>query len=537
MNFLRFLRLFYAALTLVLILNFGLQTAAAQSEAKAFVVLDGRSLFPLGGSDQVSSQDRATLVNRRLKEIVEKSKAAQVTVEERDQVPTVLVNDQDLLSVNRQDVKSDSTPRQQADLWARQIQQAAQQAQIERSSGSLQKKGTVAAVLFAAAFALHWLLGNVTWRLLHLLSRRLAAVEDSAGKSSTVMELFFKLTLAVARLVLWTSVGLYIANLFPWTRQWSYQIINWLRTSFTSPILNLGGNSYSVVALLILAAVLLGWAVLSGALTNVFKTRVLSLAGIGRGAQEAIATLVRYALIVLGTIMLLQIWGLNLSSLTILASAFGLGIGLGLQNIAKNFSSGLVLVFERPIQVGDFIEVGNFKGNVERVGPRSTHIRTLDYVSIIVPNSRFLEEEVINWSHKTPMSRLHLPVGVAYSSDPKEVEAALIEVAVHSAKVLQNPAPKVAFIGFGDSALNFELLIWIEDPSNQFFIKSELFFQIFEMLSRKNIEIPFPQRDLNFRYSGLSSEQFSQLKPLQQQLKTPEDHTAEQPKNQDTENI
>jgi potassium-dependent mechanosensitive channel len=491
--------------------------AVAQSDIKTPVVLDGRSPFTLSASGRVSSQDRAALVNRRLQETVAKAKAPQVSVEERNQSPTILIDDQYLLTVTSQDVGQGNTPQQQADLWAQQVRQAVQQAQAERSSGALQKMAFLAATLLALAIALHWLLGNVTQRLLHVAKQRLALVEGAdTTQSSTMMELFFKLGLAIARLVLWVSIGLYIANLFPWTRQWSYQITDILRTSFTAPILTLGAKPYSVITLLILAGVVLSWAVLAGTLTNVFKTRVLGFAGIGRGAQEAIAVLIRYALIILGTLVLLQVWGLDISSLTILASALGLGIGLGLQNIAKNFSSGLVLIFERPIQVGDFVEVGKFKGTVERIGPRGTNIRTLDFVSIIVPNSRFLEEEIINWSHETPMSRLHLPVGVSYDCNPKEVEAALMEVAYKNEEVLQNPAPRVAFISFGDSALNFELLVWIQDPSKQFFIKSDLYFQIFEMLSRKNIEIPFPRRDLYIR-SDLPPAQSDRLEQALQQ--------------------
>ena len=499
MSFSRFFRLFCIACALVLMLGLGLKTAAAQTDAKAPVIVNGRVLFSLSTAGQVSSQERAAITNKRLKETVETSEPVQVTVDEQNQSPTLLLNGQYLLTVTNQDTAQGTTPKQEADLWAQKIQQALEQAQQDRSPDAFRQMATLAVGILAATLALHWLFGNLTQRLLRLIRQRLLPAEDAEDSQSPMVELFFKLALALARFVLWTSVALYIANLFPRTRQWSYQITNGLLTSFTAPILNLGEKPYSILTLLILGGFLLGWAVAAGTLTNIFKTRVLGLAGIGRGAQEAIAVLIRYALIILGTVVLLQVWGLDLSSLTILASALGLGIGLGLQNIAKNFSSGLVLVFERPIQVGDFVEVGKFRGTVERIGPRSTDIRTLDFVSIIVPNSRFLEEEIINWSHKTPMSRLHLPVGVSYDADPREVEVALIEAANQHSKVLSNPEPRVAFIGFGDSSLDFELLVWVADPSKQFFLKSDLYFKIFEVLSSKNIEIPFPQRDLNFR--------------------------------------
>ena len=226
-------------------------------------------------------------------------------------------------------------------------------------------------------------------------------------------------------------------------------------------------------------------------------------AGINRGAQEAIAILAKYGLIFIGTLVLLQIWGLDISSLAIVASALGVGIGLGLQDIAKNFGSGIVLVFERPIQVGDFVEVGDYKGTVERIGARSTEIRTLDRVSIIVPNSRFLENEVINWSHRNPISRLHLPVGVAYGCDAKAVEGALLEAASSHASVLKSPPPQVLFKSFGDSSLNFELLVWTKEPERQFLLTSDLYYKIYEVLGQRQIEIPFPQRDLHLRSGTL----------------------------------
>jgi small-conductance mechanosensitive channel len=176
-----------------------------------------------------------------------------------------------------------------------------------------------------------------------------------------------------------------------------------------------------------------------------------------------------------------------------------IGLGIGLQNIAKNFGSGLILVFERPIQVGDFIEVGDLHGTVERIGARITEIRTLDRVSIIVPNSRFLDSEVINWSHGNPISRLHLPLGVAYGSDPQHVRTVLIEAARSHPKVLASPDPSLLFKGFGDSSLDFELLVWTAEPDKQFLLKSDLYFLIYEVLNQNQIEIPFPQRDLHLR--------------------------------------
>lgn len=376
-------------------------------------------------------------------------------------------------------------------------------------------------VIIVGAIALSWGLGMLRRYLSRTLKQKLAGTErESITKG---LDLFFTVILSIARISVWVAAILYIADLFPDSRAISQQIRDVLISSFNAPILTIGKSSYSIINLSILGALLFGLILLVRAFIDIFKDRVLSIAGLNRGAQEAIAVIVQYTLIFIGTLVLLQIWGLDLSSLTILASALSIGLGIGLQNIAKNFGSGLILVFERPIQVGDFIEVGDLNGTVERIGARSTEIRTLDRVSIIVPNSRFLDSEVINWSHGNPISRLHLPLGVAYGSDPQQVRTVLIESASGHPKVLASPAPSLLFKGFGDSSLDFELLIWTAEPDKQFLLKSDLYFLIYEVLNQNQIEIPFPQRDLHLR-SGkveISSQLESALIGLADKLSKP----------------
>ncbi|MBD2319755.1 mechanosensitive ion channel family protein [Phormidium tenue] len=376
-------------------------------------------------------------------------------------------------------------------------------------------------VIIVGAIAISWGLGMLRRYLSRTLKQKLAGTErESITKG---LDLFFTVILSIARISVWVAAILYIADLFPDSRAISQQIRDVLISSFNAPILTIGKSSYSIINLSILGALLFGLILLVRAFIDIFKDRVLSIAGLNRGAQEAIAVIVQYTLIFIGTLVLLQIWGLDLSSLTILASALSIGLGIGLQNIAKNFGSGLILVFERPIQVGDFIEVGDLNGTVERIGARSTEIRTLDRVSIIVPNSRFLDSEVINWSHGNPISRLHLPLGVAYGSDPQQVRTVLIESASGHPKVLASPAPSLLFKGFGDSSLDFELLVWTAEPDKQFLLKSDLYFLIYEVLNQNQIEIPFPQRDLHLR-SGkveISSQLESALIGLADKLSKP----------------
>lgn len=494
-------------IALILGLQLGLSPAIGQSANTAPVVLDGHPLFQISAFEQFSAQERTNLINLQLNEAIQSSEPMQVKLEERNGAPTILLNGRYLLTVTQQDTVAGNTPVEQASQWTKQLQPALQQAQAERSSAYLHRSTALAIGLVVLAALFHQLLGWLEQRGSRLALRQLAPTEAEAAahaENARLLRLAGQLLLAIVRTGLWVATALFITNLFPFSRQWGYQVTNILISSFTSPILTLSNKPYTVLSFLILTAILAGWVILARSLSNLLRSRILSLAGINRGAQEVIVILTRYSLIILGTLVILQIWGLDISSLTILASALGLGIGLGLQNIAKNFSSGLVLVFERPIQVGDFVEVGDLKGTVERIGGRSTEIRTLDHVSIIVPNSQFLEMEVVNWSHGNPISRLHLPVGVAYGSDLKVVREALLEAAHSHPEVLKNPPPNVLFTGFGDSALNLELLIWTTEPHRQFLLKSDLFFQINDLFAARNIEIPFPQQDLHLRSGNLS---------------------------------
>jgi potassium-dependent mechanosensitive channel len=307
------------------------------------------------------------------------------------------------------------------------------------------------------------------------------------------------LALLAPRIALWGGVAYLVSEhvrLLRAARAISGLIVE---MSVTAPLFTLNERSYSAADVLVLPFVVLALWLGTGASTRVLRSRVLQPAGIDRGAEETIALLVRYGTLFLGTLVVLQVWGIDVRSLAVLAGVLGVGIGFGLQNIANNFVSGLVLSAERPIRPGDFLEVGGLTGTVERIGGRSTLIRTIDNISILVPNSRLLESEVVNWSHGDPLSRLHLPVGVAHGSDLGRVQAALLEAARAHARVEHEPHPKVYFKGFGESALDFELLVWTRDPRAQNDLKSDLYFAIESNLRRFGIEVPFPQCDLRLR--------------------------------------
>ncbi len=190
-----------------------------------------------------------------------------------------------------------------------------------------------------------------------------------------------------------------------------------------------------------------------------------------------------------------------MTTLAALSAVLMVGIGFGLQNITNNFISGLVLIFERPIQVGDLIEVSNIIGTVSAINARSTTVTTIDNSTIIVPNSQFISESLTNWSYQDPRIRLHIRVGVSYGADIELVREILLAVGKVHSEVLKEPEPIVYFNEFGDSSLNFDLIVWIEKPLHKFQIRSDLNFATVYAFREKGIEIPFPQRDLHVRSS------------------------------------
>ena len=233
--------------------------------------------------------------------------------------------------------------------------------------------------------------------------------------------------------------------------------------------------------------------------SEILKRRLLSRLVEDVGSRESISIAFKYLLTAAGILLSLPLIGIDLGSLAIATGAVGLGIGIGLQNLSRNFISGIVMLFERPIQVGDFVDVDGLQGTIEHINLRATVVRTLDSVNVIVPNSKFMEENVVSWSYRDSRCRLHVPVGVAYGSDTESVKYALLKVAAEQPRVLKSPAPQVFFKGFGDSSLNFDLLVWTLRPTDQFKLISDLNFAIDAEFRKEAIEIPFPQRDVHIR--------------------------------------
>jgi small-conductance mechanosensitive channel len=276
--------------------------------------------------------------------------------------------------------------------------------------------------------------------------------------------------------------------------------IEWFQELMNYSLFHLGESNLTIGLIITLSVSFVALFVITEWIRRFMVHKVLKRYQIDVGTKQSIGIMIKYFLILAGVFSILQTNGIDLSAFGILAGALGVGIGFGLQNITNNFISGLIILFEQPIKVGDRIEVGDVTGDVIKISARSTMIVTNDNISIIVPNSQFIDSQVINWSHNERKIRFNFPVGVSYKEDPQKIRAILMEIAKVNKGVLDLPEPDVLFEDYGDSSINFNLRVWTSEYINRpKILKSQLYYEIFRRFGEEGIEIPFPQRDLHLK--------------------------------------
>jgi Small-conductance mechanosensitive channel len=262
----------------------------------------------------------------------------------------------------------------------------------------------------------------------------------------------------------------------------------------------LPGVALSLFQIFLLIALLIGVFWLSSRTKRFLFSRFLARSGLDRALQHAIAQIVGYAVLIIGIVVVLENTGIHIGTLTVFAGAVGVGVGFGLKNIASNFISGLLILAERPIAIGDRIEVAGITGQVRQIRARSTVIMTNDNIAMIVPNEKFIDSPVTNWTYTDRRVRFRLPVGVAYGSDVNKVREALIAAAREHPATLDDPAPDAFLEKFGNSTIDFQVVVWSEEMSRRpSRFKSDLNYLIYKHLTAVGIEIPNPQRDLHIR--------------------------------------
>jgi small-conductance mechanosensitive channel len=302
---------------------------------------------------------------------------------------------------------------------------------------------------------------------------------------------------AVAELSLWMGFLIFMVQIWDTSET--------LLDSFSSFFLDgveVSGTRFIPADILTAVAMFIALIMLTGWTKRWIEVRWLRHMNLDRGARDALMAMVGYIGFIIAAIVALRFSGVSVASLAIIAGALSVGIGFGLQSIANNFISGLILLFERPIKSGDFVTIAGVEGFVRKISIRSTEIETLDRRNVIVPNSELISGQVTNWVLRDPHGRLTLNVGVAYGSDVELVQKLLVEAAMEHPDVIKEgraPGPKALFMAFGESSLDFELRIWIHRIEKRFDVVSGVNFAIDKAFRAHGIQIPFPQRDLHVR--------------------------------------
>jgi len=274
---------------------------------------------------------------------------------------------------------------------------------------------------------------------------------------------------------------------------------SWVSRFLKTTLVTINQTPITPASLIIFTIIILAAIFVTRLFTRLVFDRILKKFNLKDGVRYTLRRLTEYTLHLVGIIIAFQFVGIDLSGLAVIFGLLSVGIGFGLQNVTANFVAGLVLLFERPIRIGDRVTVGDVEGDVEEISMRATKVRTLNNISIIVPNSQFTSSNIVNWSYGDPRIRLDIDVGVSYGSDLDLVLKSLKEVALESPRVLKDPAPDVLLREFGESSWNMRLRLWIDNPEGHHQTRSDINCAIVRKFRENGIEIPFPQRDLHVR--------------------------------------
>ncbi|MHC4741491.1 MAG: mechanosensitive ion channel domain-containing protein [Planctomycetota bacterium] len=346
---------------------------------------------------------------------------------------------------------------------------------------------SVMTVLVFGLFA-HMIRGGLEWLLSISTLRRSSILRGS--REATIRRMTYLINSAILGLVILPTILVF----------WGvYDSLDQATQSVLSLGFNLGDQRISVGLAFASVGVVYGMFLISWFLQKLMVNEVFARRRVAHGVRLSIARLVHYVVMLIGFMIVISILGVDVTKLTIVLSALGVGIGFGLQAVVGNFICGLILLFERPVRVGDMIELDGKWAEIRRIGLRSTTVKTLDEADVIVPNSDLISNQVTNWTLTNRLVRLTVPVGVAYGSDVPLVLETLAACSKGNELVAENPPPQVLFLSFGESSLDFELRIWVTDADHRLKVRSELHQEIDRRFREANIEIAFPQRDLHLR--------------------------------------
>ena len=473
------------------------KSSIASLDRKADIVLDGRKLFEISSSGNFSATQRAEKINSllqtKLKQYSNSPQALDLTVAKESDWTVIRVNNRHLLTVSENDLIPGMIAQEQAEIWQEQLESALERAIKERSPARLQWTIKMMAIAFTLVAGIQF---GLFCLKRHYSRKRLESPQRWISWAI--------LAILGLQTLIWLIFVYYCTYLFPQTRTWQYNLWQSVSDTFNTEIFDFGGEmAISLRRIIILIFLGIGWWIFVRWFSQVLKLNILPLTGFESTLQNSIAFLTYYGLLFLGILLISNAGGIDFRSLTIVISALGVGIGFGLQNIAKDFVSGIILTLTRPIKIGELVEVGEDKGLVLHIGARTTEISHVDRHIMTIPNSRFIEETVRNW-HRSGLTRVKVYVDVAYDSDRDLVYKALLAAAqVYHPDILKHPPPKAKFRNFGDRSLLFRVVVFIKDPFKEPKVRNHLQKHIDLNFRKYGIEIPFPQRDLNFNIPQL----------------------------------
>ncbi|MEB3343007.1 mechanosensitive ion channel domain-containing protein [Okeania sp.] len=331
------------------------------------------------------------------------------------------------------------------------------------------------------------------------------------------------LVLVLLQVGVWATFIWYGVKLFPITEDWFYQVVEHLNKTFSSQMFQLGEEKISLNRILAIALTVVALWIGVSWFIRILKSRLLPLIEVERSHQDAIAFFAQYALLSIGTLLIINAGGVDFQSIAILIGALGIGIGFGLQNIVKDFICGLILIVVRPIKVGELVQVGEFQGLVQRIGTRTTDISNIERYIITIPNSRFIEGEVLNWN-RSGITRVKAYVTIPYETDIDFVYRVLLAAAqVEHPDILRHPPPKVKFREYIEDGLQFRVVAFIRDPLKQPKVRTHLYNQIEIHLRKYGIDVARPQKDLTLKeldpeiYGWLRSQTSDEFRVISQE--------------------
>lgn len=265
-------------------------------------------------------------------------------------------------------------------------------------------------------------------------------------------------------------------------------------------IYTIDGNKIRLLSILTSIAIIIGSYIVAYIFSHLIRREFRKNKTVNKSFIKTVTRFIKYIILIIGFFIAFQVLGVNLSSLAFLAGVIGLGIGFGMQNIISNFISGIIILFEKPIKEGEYVDVAGYDGIVSDIRARSTTITTRDNISIIVPNSNFITSNVINWSHRDPKIRLHIPLGIEETASKLDLaKKVLLEIAEENPEVLKKPESSVWFVNIGASSFNLELIVWISSPIRRHFIISDINFEIAKKFAEYDIDLTYPWTNIAFR--------------------------------------